>query len=265
MHPPRLQLVELEDLPWWPLWLRNYQTDLLERINRYMRFYDGCLPRLRGLLEASGESQILDLCSGGGGPWPDWLERGCFSLPVQLSDLYPNERAFARLERRHTGLRGISHSLDMLRLGSEPPGLRTLFTALHHLPPDGVRQLLLQVSRSGRPLAAFDFNHRSWLNLLIVVPLAWLMSWLLTPLLRPSLTRLLYTYVVPLVPLALAWDGLVSQLRAYRCEELVEFLPPDSAYQWEVGSYRWHGLLTITYLLGRPQRQSPSSENDAQK
>lgn len=45
----------------------------------------------------------------------------------------------------------------------------------------------------------------------------------LTPLLRPlRLSRLLLTYVVPLIPTLVAWDGTVSALRAYSPDELLE-------------------------------------------
>ena len=39
---------------------------------------------------------------------------------------------------------------------------------------------------------------------------------LVTPLIRPfTLSRILWTYLLPLVPLTCWWDGIVSQLRAY--------------------------------------------------
>ena len=49
--------------------------------------------------------------------------------------------------------------------------------------------------------------------------------WLMTPFMRPfRWSRLLLTYPLPLVPLTCLWDGIVSQLRAYTADELVELV-----------------------------------------
>jgi hypothetical protein len=78
---------------------------------------------------------------------------------------------------------------------------------------------------------------------------------LFTPLIRPlTLPRVLLTYVVPLFPLVIFWDGLVSALRAHRPEELrrmTESLQREG-YTWEVGMARVPGKPPVTYVLGLP-------------
>ena len=78
---------------------------------------------------------------------------------------------------------------------------------------------------------------------------------LFTPLIRPlTLPRLVLTYVVPLFPLVIFWDGLVSALRAHRPEELrwmTESLQREG-YTWEVGVARVPGKPPVTYVLGLP-------------
>jgi hypothetical protein len=41
----------------------------LEFFLRIGNYYAPIVPRLRAALEKTGERQIVDLCSGGGGPW----------------------------------------------------------------------------------------------------------------------------------------------------------------------------------------------------
>jgi hypothetical protein len=83
------------------------------------------------------------------------------------------------------------------------------------------------------------------------------MPFAFTPLIRPfRWSRLLYTYVIPIIPLVLLFDGVVSCLRTYRPQELREITKKLSgiAYQWEVGEYsRASGRVPITYLIGSPQ------------
>jgi len=77
---------------------------------------------------------------------------------------------------------------------------------------------------------------------------------LLTPLVRPvTWRRLLLTYVIPLAPLVLLWDGVVSVLRCYRPEELRAMADElvGVPYHWETGSY-WHRTAPVTYMIGYP-------------
>ena len=69
----RRHLVELEDLSWWPRMFRDAETDYLVTALRVTRTYSVLVPRLAAALKKCGATQIIDLCSGGGGPWPELL------------------------------------------------------------------------------------------------------------------------------------------------------------------------------------------------
>ena len=86
------------------------------------------------------------------------------------------------------------------------------------------------------------------------------------PWVRPRHWRaLLCTYCPPLLPLAIAWDGLASTLRTYRVAELQQLVAtlPRTAYVWEVIELTG-GALPVLAVLGRPQTSSgiPSSSAD---
>jgi hypothetical protein len=75
-----------------------------------------------------------------------------------------------------------------------------------------------------------------------------------TPLVRPfQWSRLLWTYVIPIIPFVLLFDGVVSCLRTYGSRELKELTEELSGeeYQWETGEHKDVFLrLPITYLIG---------------
>ena len=77
---------------------------------------------------------------------------------------------------------------------------------------------------------------------------------LITPRIRPfSWARLVLTYLFPIVPLLILWDGLVSCLRTYRVAELRAMTADlDDSYTWDAGEYRRRGMV-ITYLIGAPE------------
>jgi hypothetical protein len=104
----RRHLVELEDLPWWPRLFRDAATDYLVAALRHAKIYVGLAPRLAAAVERTGATQIIDLCSGGGGPWPDLLpalRASGVDAPVCLTDKYPNAAALRRVADTTPGVR----------------------------------------------------------------------------------------------------------------------------------------------------------------
>jgi hypothetical protein len=271
VRPPRLQLLELEDQEWFPAVLRDLATD-------YLRFVEGkvgmAVPLAETLgqfLDATGERRVLDLGSGGGGVWSEVL--GIFAasgrrVEVTLSDRYPNLNAWSALALRSGGsIRFLRQPVDARKLpaGQGPAGqgvpagqggLRTLCNAFHHFAPNDARRVLANLAADGQPIAVFEIVRRTWSSVIAMLGLP-LVVWLVTPLIRPfRWIRLLWTYVVPLVPLVVVWDGVVSHLRAYTAAELVELASeavPD--YVWSIESTAiGRTPLELTALLGHPRR-----------
>ncbi len=79
MSLPRLQLFELEDQPWLPRVVRDLATDYLHFVETRLALHMPAVPLLTGLMRATGNTRVVDLCSGGGGSIlrfrPRWLLR----------------------------------------------------------------------------------------------------------------------------------------------------------------------------------------------
>jgi hypothetical protein len=67
----------------------------------------------------------------------------------------------------------------------------------------------------------------------------------------------LLTYVVPLIPLLVLFDGTVSMLRLYSRDELRELVatvPGHDTFTWNIGTTRLPGLpVGLTHLVGVPR------------
>jgi hypothetical protein len=255
----RLHLFELEDLSWWPRTLRDAATDYLVTAIRQGKLYDALAPLLASALRRSGATSITDLCSGAGGPWPDLLpalRSAGVDLPVVLTDKYPNISALSSLSSTTPGLSYEPSPVDASSLPSRLAGFRTIFTAFHHFPDDQARALLSSAATSGQGLLIAEPSSCTVpaLAVQLLVPLGVL---LLTPKVRPSRwSRLLFTYLVPILPLSIFLDGLVSTLRMRTPDELLALArsaAPDS-YDWEAGTVSSPGSpLPVPYLIGVPR------------
>jgi hypothetical protein len=257
---PRLQLFEFTDLPGLPRPVRRWLGDYLRGVVTLTRLFEPAAPRIAALLRSAGTDQVVDLCSGAGGPWPALAP--CVELAlgrpvhVHLTDLHPDGDAWAWLEADATrGVTGYPGPVRADRVPAELAGVRTLFDGFHHLPPAAARAVLADASRRGVPILAAEAVERSALGLVGVLASP-LLVWMVTPFLRPvSISRLLLTYLVPVVPLLVLWDGVVSVLRCYRPEELralASGLPGD--LEWRVERARPRGP-AATFLTGTPRER----------
>jgi hypothetical protein len=78
---------------------------------------------------------------------------------------------------------------------------------------------------------------------------------LATPFIRPfRWQRLLWTYVLPLIPLTCWWDGLVSTCRAYTVAEMLAITQGFDEYDWKADRIGFRGHIgNLTHLQGIPR------------
>ncbi|MBM3461710.1 MAG: class I SAM-dependent methyltransferase [Armatimonadetes bacterium] len=247
----RLHLFEIEDQPWCPAVVRDAMTDYLRTLFALGKPYAPALPLLREAVV--GSQSVVDLCSGGGGPWVDFSRE--VDVPVVLTDWYPNHDAFARAAECSGGqVRGHGARVDATAVPPELRGFRTLFTSFHHFAPAKARAILRDAVRAGEGIAIFEITRRRWSTILLIglttAPIALLLSLAARPV---SWLRLALHWLIPVVPLACAFDGVVSCLRSYTPDELLamarEAAPED--YEWRSGEAWGWGPIPVTYLVGR--------------
>jgi hypothetical protein len=253
-------LIEIHDHPSFPPFLRDLFTDALQSIWSFSNSYRPIVPRLRTLVDQLDTHQILDLCSGAGGPLitlaPRLQSPASPTLHICLTDRYPNHHAFQRAALDST-FTYESRSIDAAKVPADLPGLRTIFSSFHHFGPLEARNILADAFHQHKAIAIFEVAHPAFKTMLITSSIPFLAIFL-TPRIRPfSWSRLFFTFIIPIIPFALMFDGLISCLRAYSQQELHDLIEGLSTptYQWQIGEDR-SGLLPITYLIGSPTSTS---------
>jgi hypothetical protein len=247
---------EFHDQQWFPKSLRDGVTDALQFILSLGGIYRPIVPLLNKAVEASGAARIVDLCSGGGGPWL-WLYRflrasNGGNIEICLTDKYPNIAAFENAQRQTGGqitfYRGFEGAASLPR---ELSGFRTIFTSFHHFTPDEAVAVLQHAADDGQGIGVFEAAKRDPLTILstVLMPLA---GFLTAPFARPfRISRIFWTYVIPVIPFVLFFDGVVSCLRAYSQKELSVLVAQVKAenYMWKIGEQSG-GLAPVTFLIG---------------
>jgi len=258
----RLHLFEWNDQRWLPGVFRDFITDHLHYSIDRGQIFTPVVPLLHKTLAATGHTHIVDLCSGGGGPYPGLARRLAtdFGLPVRvtLTDLFPNRDAVARATRESDGqLTYRPEPISAFDVPADLTGLRTLFTSLHHFRPADVRRLLSDAVAKRQPIAAFESLERNVPTMFKIGTFTFLSGILATHRVGPlTPARAVFTYLLPLAPFFYSFDGLVSCLRTYTPADLQKITADLGAnYHWQIGQLdarHQFGPYKITYLIGVP-------------
>jgi hypothetical protein len=257
---PRLHLFELEDQSWFPAAVRDLATDYLHFMETTFKLHRPVVPLLAAALRESRTNHVVDLCSGGAGPVPALqkaLAADGLSVRFMLTDQFPNVQAFECAAAQSPGtIDFVSEPVDARAVPTKLAGFRTLFNSFHHFRPADAIAVLRDAVRSRQPIGIFEIPDR---RLRVLFPFLFLTPFLVllaTLFIRPfRWRRLLWTYVVPLVPLTCWWDGVVSTFRAYTPNELERLAADTGAagYQWRAGRVPIGSVPgRLTYLIGYP-------------
>jgi hypothetical protein len=251
----RLQLFEFLDQSWCPQTVRHGATDYLEAITSRADIYRPIQAEIFRAIQDCGAKRVVDLCSGGGGPWlsRSWREALADHAPltVILTDKFPSHELSARLHADPT-VTCVDFPVDAASVPESLSGFRTIFSSFHHFPDNIARAVLADAVRAGEGFAMTEVTSRT-LRACAIILLMPLFAWILTPRMRPfRWSRLLLTYLLPLIPFVVLWDGLVSCFRTRTPQELLALTSTLPQYEWTAGYApgRW---LAPVYLIGRPK------------
>ena len=284
----RLHLFEVEDLTGCPDWIRDCVTSMIVVVHRWFGVPQFVADQLEPILtDLANETSvtIVDTCSGNGGPMPDVLrlltpaQRQSHSIQLVLTDIRPPSELVAKLSERgqnESDIQYVDRSVDVClplmnqlsadeihhgdqKLKRNPPTIiRTLVCGFHHLAPEQARLVLLDAQQAGQSLVIFELTNGTvpprWLWWATLPP-NFLFGLLVSAFVRPlSFRRVVFSFLLPVIPACFAWDGAVTSARTYREAEfhaMLETLPQTGDYNWQFltvpGAVVEHSL-----IVGRP-------------
>lgn len=259
----RIHLFEFMDQPWYPQGFRRIQTDYLQFVTTRGAGHQNLIPLFEKALQQSGTMEIVDLCTGGTGPWVrlrEQLVKAGLHVKVTLTDKYPSPEAIQKWTgASQDGIEYLPQAVDAMSVPADLKGMRTMFEGFHHFKPIQARLILQDACEKDVAIGVFEASLKLPQGPVIFLfsPLMTLLGYLFaTPFIQPhTWSRFLWTYLLPIVPLVTCWDGLVSFLRVYSQNELKELIEPfeREGYRWEVGqASTGTPLFVFTYLLGYP-------------
>lgn len=264
MPLPRVQAFEFNDLSAMPSAVRDSVVESLSRTLRWGHVLREMVGPFQRFLDASGATEVLDLCAGAAGPATilasEMRRAGQRPPRFLMTDLFPRLDVWEAARAEHPeDIDFVPEPVDATRI---PEGLargraRTIINAFHHFSPDVAQALLADAVRGSAGVFVSEGFERNPARFLLSIAPMGIPALLLNPILAPRerLAKAALTWLTPLALGISAWDGLVSTLRVYTREELFAMVAPlGDTFRWEYGHYRFAPFGKGTYFFGVPRR-----------
>ncbi|KAF9875961.1 hypothetical protein CkaCkLH20_06407 [Colletotrichum karsti] len=262
---PRFHLFEIDDQPWFPSLIRGQVQEALHAtwVNKF--------PILQTASPANLAAQVLqrilgprlpsytfiDFCAGSGGPTPA-IERAVNrhltakkqpNVDFVLTDLWPNTESWARAAAKseHIGYEpksvdAANAPLDLLAgyRGKDKKIFRLFNLAFHHFDDPLAKAILKNTLETSDGFAIFELQGRDW-NSIVLPAILGLGVFLLAPYHAwrlGSFSVLIFTYLIPILPFVLVFDGYISALRTRTPDEVEALMKSCGARTdgWEIKS-----------------------------
>ncbi len=149
---------------------------------------------------------------------------------------------------------GISRTyMNPDQVNGEQSGLYVCVNSFHQLPPERAKNLLMSVAKHGHPIVVVEGNNDSlWqvFGMTVIVPLTVILT---APFVKPfRIERLIFTYLIPILPLVIFIDGFLALFKLYNPADLDELTAEIDVknYQWRSGKEDNGRGGKIIYLIG---------------
>ncbi|KAL3462756.1 hypothetical protein BJX64DRAFT_258549 [Aspergillus heterothallicus] len=274
---PRIQFHELGDQPWCPSWLHHHeQFSLTQLWNLLVPLWsNGSLATqactvIQDHLRNLPQYTIVDICAGAGGPTPiieqtlnaHAEKQGREAVKFVLTDMFPPVDEWAKIAARQPNVSYVTESVDaraVKRLsGTVSEGkkeCRIFNICFHHFDDEDARGILRSAVCEADAFVIFEITARD-VPTCLYSPLVFFWGFYVS--LRwywRSPIHLIFTYLIPIAPLALWVDGLISCLRTRTPNEIEGLLAESGAdlTGWKVSSgersVQWP-FITLYYHVG---------------
>lgn len=245
----RLELFEFEDYNWLPKFIRNAITNLIQVLHKISGTPKMISEILLKIKREYDFDQIVDLGSGSGGPMIEAIKlmnknNEVENVSLILSDLHPNTTVIEKIKNSNTPL--ISYhptSINATNLKDTPPGLKTMIASFHHMNPVKARAILHSAQQNKQAIFIYEIGQNTiptllwWILLPISLIILFIMTWIMTPFVKGlGWKQLLFTYLIPIIPLVYAWDGQASIMRTYTFKDIESMIGnlDQENYKWSI-------------------------------
>ena len=214
------KLFEFGDLFWVPEFYHAFLRRFMGALYKVFGYHRLWLPELNRFINKAGGT-VMDPCAGSG--YVNELlmkELGKKDLRFYLSDFMIDKNPEFRERINNLGddrIHYLEQPIDVLKDNPDFRCPKIFINSFHHFDNEQVAQIFKLNLSHGDDVLVLEYCDNSFMSYLSML-LGPLVAMIMLPFIterRLLLVTAIFTYLIPVVPLMLLWDGIVSSLRCY--------------------------------------------------
>ncbi|MBF0450374.1 MAG: hypothetical protein HQK75_06710 [Candidatus Magnetomorum sp.] len=255
----RVQAFEFNERNECPAFLRDSVVEILGNAIRWGKIFVPVAPLFKDFCQRTHNYSFIDLCSGTAEPLRALVEgmqqqeSTIEQIHFTASDLFPKVHAMKRVVNEYPdSISMIDEPIDATHVPEkhDRPG-RTIINAFHHFSTDMATKIIQDSVEKRRAifiLEAFPRKPECFLAFFPMLTLSFIALPFITQ--KNRLTKLFFSFFIPLIPIIGTFDGIVSLFRIHDKDELLAMVEPyQDIYDWEyhqVPFSKWGKSLVFT-------------------
>ena len=256
----RHHLIEFNERSECPKFIRDSVVETLGLGLRWVKMGNIIGPPFAEFIQRAKVSKVLDLCTGTGVPislLADWLNKNGEKAPsFVVSDLFPNHESFEDITQQDgLSIESVSESVNALDVDTTiEHDTRTIINSFHHFTPDMAEAILDDTVEKKKSIFIYEGFRRDPMGLAPTGP--WMTLALLTnPWIaqRSRLFKIIFSFLIPIIPLIAMWDGFVSTLRVHTQEDLMGMTSKWPHYEWRYSEHPYANGGRAVIFSGTPK------------
>ena len=237
----RIQAFEFHERHECPKFLRDSVVEILGHGMRLSSCVYSSVELFKKFYDYSNSDKILDICSGSGEPASALIsglkKHGIYNIKFIISDLFPKIDAMENVKKNHPQhVEIITESVDATNVPKfDNIKSRTIINAFHHFKPDIAQKIIEDCVKKRHSIFIFEAFPRDLLRFFSILP-ASAIGYLINPFITKEnkILKVIFSYIIPIIPLLGLYDGIISVLRIHNKEELMEMVKNSSQdYDWQ--------------------------------
>jgi len=229
--------------------LRRYQSEYIGSLVKWLSIYRPVVQEFKDLVECLNPQFVQDLCSGSGIP-AIYMQEHVATIPNSiLSDKFPDLKFSPTLKINY-----LKTPVDVLQLDPQPGVVYSMYNALHHFTDDEKLMLIIKMRNKKNGFLFAEILQPDLLTMIKVIFSSTLLQLLTAAFVKPfSLSRLFFTYIIPVNIITVLYDGIISVMKARSSKQYATLLNELSSagYNISVGKCgSWKA--TIVFIKGMP-------------
>jgi len=260
----RIQLFEFNERNECPEFIRDSIVEILGKGVRWSKYFNNSIQAFIEFANQVDTTTFLDLCSGSGEPAAIFVEelirQGNTQFKFVLSDLFPKIHSMNSVAKQFPEqIQVITTPIDATDVQNEyDQAARTIINAFHHFPPKLAKNIIKDCVKKNRGIFIIESFPRSLIKYFSIMPYV-AVSYLVNPFItqKDRMLKILFSFVIPLIPVLGLWDGFISTCRIHSKDELFEMVDEwKNEYKWNYQEIPFFPSGSAVIFSGVPKKSS---------